>query len=176
MVQYRRYRVASGRYFFTVTLLERQSDLLVRHIDVLRAAFRRVRSERPFAVDAIVVLPDHLHAVWTLPVGDDDFATRWRLIKFHFSHAFPATERRNAARTTKGERGIWQRRYWEHCLRNDADYRHHIDYVHINPVKHGLVAAVRDWPHSSFHHFVRRGVYPADWAGDVTALAGVGHG
>ncbi len=168
MVQYRRYRVAGGTYFFTVTLLDRQTDLLVRHIDVLRSAFRRVRSERPFAMDAIVVLPEHLHAVFTLPAGDDDFATRWRLIKFHFSHALPTTERRNIARTNKGERGIWQRRYWEHCIRNDADFRHHVDYVHINAVKHGVVDTVAAWPHSSFHHYVRQGRYPLDWAGNMS--------
>ena len=166
MVQYRRYYVGGGTYFFTVNLLDRKTDLLVQHIDTLRASFRRVRSERPFTLDAIVVLPDHLHAVLTLPEGDADFMTRWRLIKYHFSHALPKTEDLNEARAKKGERGIWQRRFWEHLIRDERDFQSHVDYVHFNPLKHGLVHRVCDWPSSSFHRWVTLGVYPANWAGE----------
>jgi len=157
----RRNRVPSGSYFFTVNLLERNSRLLVRHIERLREAIRKVHRQRPFRIDAWVVLPDHLHAVWTLPPCDADYAGRWRAI----NKALPKTERLSAVRVKKGERGLWQRRFWAHTIRDDRDYAAHIDYVHINPVKHGLVARVQDWPYSSFHRFVMRGVYPRDWAG-----------
>ena len=166
MPNYRRYFVPGGTYFFTVNLLERQRTLLVDEIAHLRAAVRRVRALYPFHIDACVVLPDHLHCVWTLPTGDADFATRWRLIKLLFVKQLPATERRSANRRNRAERGIWQRRYWEHCIRDDADYRHHVDYVHLNPVKHGHVGRVVDWPHSSFHHYVKHGIYPLNWAGE----------
>jgi putative transposase len=105
--------------------------------------------------------------VWTLPEGDADFATRWRLIKSVFSHSLPAGEKISTSRADKGERGIWQRRYWEHTVRDESDFERHVDYIHINPVKHGLVARVRDWPFSSFHRMVRLGVYPEGWAGGV---------
>jgi putative transposase len=116
----------------------------------------------------MVVLPDHLHTVWTLPEGDAEFATRWRLIKSSFSRSLATGERISRSRAGKGERGIWQRRYWEHTIRDDNDFARHVDYIHINPVKHRLVARGRDWPHSSFHRMVRLGVYPEDWAGDVS--------
>jgi putative transposase len=116
-----------------------------------------------------VVLPDHLHAIWSLPENDLDFATRWRLIKSALSRTLPRDERISASRASKGERGIWQRRYWEHTLRDERDFARHVDYIHFNPVKHGHVARVRDWPYSSFHRMVRRGVYPNDWAGDANA-------
>jgi putative transposase len=151
MPDYRRHRVVGGTYFFTVNLLERYpNDLLVRHIELLRAVVRAVRKKRPFQIDAWVVLPDHLHCVWTLPTGDDDFTVRWRLIKQDFSRGLPATEHRSAVRVARGERGIWQRRFWEHTIRDEADYAAHIDYVHINPVKHGYVKRVVDWPYRHF--------------------------
>lgn len=166
MPDYRRYRVPGGTYFFTVNLLERYpNDLLVAHIDSLRKVVRDVRKKRPFVIDAWVVLPDHLHCVWTLPPGDDDFSNRWRLIKQGFSKALPITERRSAIRKARGERGIWQRRFWEHVIRNDIDYAAHVDYCHINPLKHGYVNRVVDWPYSSFHRHVERGIYTVDWAG-----------
>jgi len=175
MPDYRRHRVAGGTYFFTVNLLERYpNDLLVRHIDLLRAVVRAVRKKRPFQIDAWVVLPDHLHCVWTLPDGDDDFTVRWRLIKQDFSKELPATEHRSVVRIARGERGIWQRRFWEHTIRDEADYAAHIDYVHINPVKHGYVKRVVDWPYSTFHRDVERGVYPRDWAGVGVADLEVG--
>ena len=170
MPNYRRAFIPGGTWFFTVNLLERHgNDLLMREIDLLRATVRRVRDKFPFHVDAWVVLPDHLHCVMTLPPGDSDFSLRWRLIKSGFSRALPKTERRSAVRRAAGERGIWQRHYWEHLIRDEADYRRHIDYVHMNPLKHGHVKRVRDWPYSTFHRYVSAGIYPADWCGDVTA-------
>ena len=166
MPDYRRHRVAGGCYFFTVNLLERHGkDLLTRRIDLLRDAVRRVRRRRPFAIDAWAVLPDHLHAVWTLPPGDDDFSTRWRLIKTVFARGLPAGERLSEVRRRRGERGIWQRRFWEHAIRDDADYAAHLDYVHFNPVRHGYVAAASQWPYSTFRSCVERGLYPPDWIG-----------
>jgi len=164
-MQYRRADVKGGTYFFTVNLAERNKTLLVDYIDDLRNAIKTVINNHPFKIDAFVVLPDHLHAIWTLPKNDADFATRWGLIKSGFSRCIPKTERINKSRTTKGERGIWQRRYWEHLIRDDLDYKRHMDYVYYNPVKHGYVESVLDWPHSSFHRDVNRGTCPADWGG-----------
>jgi putative transposase len=167
MTSYRRNFVPGGSFFFTVNLADRRSRLLTAQVELLRAAFRNTWRRHPFTIDAIVVLPDHLHVIWTLPDGDADFATRWQLIKASFSRGLPANELVSASRQHKRERGIWQRRYWEHTLRDDADFARHIDYIHFNPVKHGHVTRVRDWPHSSFHRMVRLGLYPADWAGDA---------
>ncbi len=165
MPDYRRNFLPGGSFFFTVNLLERRGDLLVRHVDLLRESVRRVRRLHPFHIDAWVVLPDHLHCVWTLPPGDADFALRWRLIKLLFSKGLARTEWLSSARRRRKERGIWQRRYWEHTLRDAADFNAHVDYVHINPLKHGLVAAVPAWPYSTFHRYVQAGVLAADWAG-----------
>ena len=167
MPNYRRALVPGGCWFFTLTLLQRRQTLLVEHIDVLRSAMSETRRTYPFEIDAIVVLPDHIHAVLTLPDGDADFSTRWRLVKSRFARALPKGERLSAVRQAHGERGIWQRRFWEHLIRNDADYARHVEYCYINPVKHGLVGRVQDWPHSSFHRDVRRGIFPLDWAGDA---------
>jgi putative transposase len=143
---------------------ERKLTLLTDHVELLRAAFRGTRQRHPFTIDAIVVLPDHLHTVWTMPEGDADFAMRWQLIKSTFSRGPARNERISQSRSAKGERGIWQRRYWEHTIRDEIDFARHVDYVHINPVKHGLV----DRAPSSFHRHVELGNYPADWAGDLS--------
>src|SRR4030081_1311377 len=127
MTDYRRNFLAGGRFFFTVNLAERSLRLLTDHIDKMRAAFRETRRRHPFTIDAMVVLPDHLHAVWTLPEGDADFATCWRPIKSTFSHSLPAGERISGSRAAKGERGIWQRRYWEHTVRDESDFERHVD-------------------------------------------------
>jgi putative transposase len=167
MVGYRRNRIEGGTFFFTVTLADRRSTALVNHVGALRAAFRACRQERPFAIDAVVILPDHLHAILTLPQEDADFAGRWRRIKGHYSTRLLAagvTIKRHA----NGELALWQRRYWEHTVRDEGDFARHVDYVHYNPIKHGLVVRVRDWPYSSFHLYVRRGVLPEDWAGDAS--------
>jgi putative transposase len=165
MSNYIRSRVDGGTYFFTVNLLARDdNDLLVRHIDVLRDAVRRVRAEQPFEIVAWVVLPDHLHAIWTLPEGDDDYASRWQKIKSFFARALPKDEYRNPSRVARNERGIWQRRFWEHTIRDERDLKNHIDYIHFNPVKHGLVARASDWPHSTIHAFITNDVIARDWA------------
>jgi putative transposase len=174
MTSYRRAYRAGATHFFTVNLADRSSRLLVDRIDDLRAAVRYARQRHPFAIDAMTVLPDHLHAVWTLPPGDADFSLRWRLIKGFFSRHIPFGEPRLSSRIDKRERGIWQRRYWEHLIRDEEDLRRHVDYTHFNPVRHGHVARVADWPHSTFHREVRAGRLPADWAGDVGEDSGVG--
>jgi len=166
MARYRRNFIRGGSFFFTVNLANRKDQLLTEHIDLLRKAFHDVRSRHSFTINAIVVLPDHLHAIWTLPEGNADFALRWRLIKAAFSRGLPFGELTSKSRVAKGERGIWQRRYWEHTLRDARDFTRHMDYIHFNPLKHGHVGRVRDWPYSSFHRLVRLGVYPADWAGN----------
>lgn len=163
MPNYRRIWMPGGTYFFTVAIADRESKLLVDHIHDLREAFRAVRSVRPFSVDAIVVLPDHIHAIWTLPPGDADYATRWSHIKAEFSRALPAHERATASRSRKRERGIWQRRYWARAIVDESDFAAHVDYVHINPVMHGLVARCSEWTWSSFHRFVRDGVLQESW-------------
>jgi putative transposase len=166
MVRYRRNIVAGGTYFFTVTLVDRRSSTFVEHIDALRAAFRAARRERRFMIDAIVILPDHLHAIFTLPAGDADFSGRWRRIKGHFStRMFRAGIAMK--RHPNGELALWQRRFWEHTIRTDDDFARHVDYIHFNPVKHGLVSCVLDWPYSSFHRYVRQGLLPKDWGGEM---------
>jgi putative transposase len=163
MPDYRRNRVPGGTYFFTVNLLDRSSRLLVTNIDTLREAVRNVHRWSPFHIDAWVVLPDHIHCIWTLRPDDDDFSGRWRELKKSFSKAFPATGHRPPVRQRRAERGIWRRRFWEHTIRDDADYASHMDYVHFNPVKHGCAKHPADWPFSSFHRAVANGLYPADW-------------
>ncbi|MBV8612974.1 MAG: transposase [Acetobacteraceae bacterium] len=165
MPDYRRNRVPGGTYFSTVNLLDCGSDLLVRQVDALRQAVRLVRARARFHVDAWVILPDHMHCVWTLPENDTDFSGRWRAIKVMFSKSLPATESRSPVMVRRGERGIWQRRYWEHTIRDDRDYAVHLDYIHFNPVKHGFVAHPADWPFSSFRRCVARGLYPLNWLG-----------
>ncbi len=151
-----------GSHFFTINLADRRRALLTDHIDLLRAAFRQVRARHPFTIEGAVVLPDHLHAIWTLPDGDADFATCWRLINSGFSRALPSGKPISASRAAKAERGIWQRRYREHTLRDEDDFSRHVDYIHFNPVKHGHAVRVRDWPFSSFRRWVRLGAYPLE--------------
>jgi putative transposase len=163
MPDYRRSRLPGATYFFTVNLFDRRSDLLVTHIDALREAVRKVRRRSPFGIDAWVVLPDHMHCLWTLPDGDCDFSARWRAIKTAFSKSLPNIEQRSPVMIRRGERGIWQRRYWEHTIRDDRDYAVHMDYIHFNPVKHGFVERLEDWPFSSFHRSLAQEVYLAEW-------------
>ena len=172
MSWYRRARVKGGTFFFTVTLAERASELLVERIELLRRAYGNAQRRLPFESVAICILPDHLHAIWALPEGDADFALRWNLIKGSFSRGTSSAPQRSASKLAKREKGIWQRRYWEHVIRDDADLARHIDYIHFNPVKHGLVSRVADWPYSSFHQYVARGSLPSDWGGDVREIAG----
>ncbi|WP_050425592.1 REP-associated tyrosine transposase [Bradyrhizobium tropiciagri] len=166
MVRYRRNFIPGGTFFFTVTLADRRSRLLIDHIAILRNAFGAARRERPFNVDAVVVLPDHLHAILTLPPNDPGFAGRWRRIKGYFSSQMLAASV-TLKRRPNGDLALWQRRFWEHTIRDEGDFARHVDYIHFNPVKHALVKRVCDWPHSSFHRFVNEGVLPIDWAGDA---------
>jgi len=164
MPSYRRARVSGGTFFPTVTLRERGSDLLLREVGALRAAFRAARRARPFAIEAAVVLPDHLHPVMRLPGGDGDFSTRIGHVKAAFARAVPEAAPGFAGRPGKGERGVWQRRFWEHAIRDDADFAAHVRYCWIKPVKHGLVARATDWPWSSVHRDAPGwdgGVHPA---------------
>ncbi|MEX2671405.1 MAG: transposase [Phycisphaeraceae bacterium] len=163
MPDYRRWRIQGGSYFFTVNLMNRSSRLLVEHVGLLREAFGTVRRAHPFHIDAIVILPEHLHAVWTLPAGDTDYSTRWRLIKSHFSRGLPSIERRSASRRRQHERGIWQRRFYEHTLRDENDFAQHVDYIHYNPVKHGHVMKPTDWAFSSLHRYIQRGIVEPGW-------------
>ncbi|WP_295386676.1 transposase [uncultured Thiodictyon sp.] len=162
-MRYRRAIIEGATYFFTVNLADRSRRLLVEQVADLRTVVRRVRQDHPFDILAWCVLPEHLHAVWALPPGDADYAMRWGLIKAGFSRCVAQGEHIRESRLMKGERGIWQRRYWEHVIRDGQDLERHIDYTHFNPVKHGYVQAVRDWPYSSFHTYVRAGLLSNDW-------------
>lgn len=171
MSDYCRAAVPGGTYFFTLVTERRQP--ILTHPDIrqaLREAVETVRLSQPFAIDAWVLLPDHLHAIWRLPPGDADFSNRWRLIKRHVTHACGKTYLRadllSERRQAKGQGTLWQQRFWEHLIRDEDDYARHFDYLHGNPLKHGLVTRVRDWPWSSFHRWVKQGVYPVDWGGD----------
>ena len=166
MPHYRRVHHPGGTYFTTHTLLQRRgSRLLVDHIDTLRRVAQKVRMSHPFTIHAWVVLPEHLHCIIELPDGETSSATRWRLIKACFSRSLPDVEARSVVRRSRLERGIWQRRFWEHLITDDRDYAAHMDYIHFNPVKHGCVKRVADWPYSTFARCVQRDLYPLDWAG-----------
>ena len=163
MPNYRRPFQPGGTFFFTVNLQDRRLHLLTENIERLRAAVATVRGARPFTIDASVVLPDHLHMLWTLPANDADFSTRWRLIKSHFSSGLPTPNARRDSQRRKNEKGIWQRRFYDHRIRDEDDLAALIDYVHFNPVKHGHVDRPVDWPYSSIHRFIQRGDLDADW-------------
>lgn len=180
MPHYRRHYVMGGVYFFTVVAYRRQRIFDAQTVDILRQAFRECISQSPFTINAMVVLPEHIHCIWTLPPDDWDYSTRWKNIKCWFSREYQRLARDRAIDESKmprrqeslprslqkkGEKGIWQRRFWEHTIKDVEDYNMHMDYIHYNPVKHGLVRAVGEWPYSSFHRLVSRGVYPPSWAG-----------
>ncbi|WP_457646876.1 REP-associated tyrosine transposase [Profundibacter sp.] len=167
MSNYRRARVTGASYFFSVNLARRGGDLLVERIDDLRAAFSATMAQRPFICDSMVVLPDHIHAVWTLPKGDADFSTRWRVIKGRFSHRVEVEMPQRQSLVSKREKGIWQRRFWEHLIRDERDYRNHVEYCWGNPVKHGFVERAVDWPFSSIHREIKHGVVPPEWVGGL---------
>jgi putative transposase len=171
-MRYRRANVPGATYFFTVNLAERKNRLLVDNVEPLKKAIRQVKSAHSFEIDAIVILPDHLHAIWTLPENDNDCSIRWGLIKAGFSRQINKGERVSTSRKSKGERGIWQRRFWEHLIRDEEGFERHVDYVHVNPVKHGLVNHVSQWPHSSFPRYVEKGIYPKNWCGDLVVAIG----
>lgn len=165
MSNYRRARQGS-LYFFTLVTEQRRPLLTDAACRIaLRQAIDEVRQRYPFAIHGWVLLPDHLHCIWQLPEADDDFGRRWSIIKRRVSQALEPPAPVYASRFVRRERGLWQRRFWEHRIRDERDYRTHMDYLHGNPLRHGLVASVIEWPWSSFHRLVRQGVYPADWGG-----------
>ncbi|MFY1017554.1 REP-associated tyrosine transposase [Ectopseudomonas khazarica] len=165
MVKYRRARVAGACYFLTLALQDRGSDLLSRHAAQVRQCLRVVQVQLPFRLPALVVLPDHLHLLMMLPPDEADYSARVRKFKIAFVAMLRQQGAHEVLTNAKGEANVWQRRFWEHLIRDEQDYCNHVDYIHINPLKHGLVARVQDWPYSSFHHYVRRGLLPIDWAG-----------
>jgi putative transposase len=165
-MRYRRSRTAGGTYFFTVNLADRRSDILLRYIDELRAVVNAVKARHPFSLLAMVVLPEHLHAIWRLPPGDADYPLRWSLIKAGFSARLNKLEIIPVSRQSKRERGIWQRRYWEHQIRDQTDLLRHLEYIHYNPVKHDWAARAVDWPHSTLHGYIERGLATPDWGSD----------
>jgi putative transposase len=169
-MQYRRAYIPGGTFFFTVVTHRRRPIFAdPAHVQILRQAFAGVMKTPPFMIDAIVVLPDHIHTIWTLPRGDIDFSVRWKLIKGSFSKMCPKeyTESQDPSRLRKGERAIWQRRFWEHAIRDGNDLERHVEYIHYNPVKHGLVKAPRDYVHSSFHKYVQTGLVEVDWGANL---------
>jgi putative transposase len=170
MPDYRRNRVAGGTFFFTVNLANRRSDLLVREIETLRTCIRIVRATAPFHIDAWVILPDHMHCIWTLPEDDTDYSHRWWDIKTRFSKALPDAGLKRPDAPPRDGRGIWQKRFWEHTIRDDRDYRAHMDYVHFNPVKHGLATHPAAWPYSTFQNCVALGLYDPTWASPANTI------
>jgi len=167
MPNYRRICLPGRSYFFSVALADRRSGLLIENICDLRRAYAATMATAPVFCDAMVILPDHLHAVWTLPPGDCSYSERWRKIKHRFSRSVGIHLPRSASKRAKRETGIWQRRFWEHTIRDDRDYRMHVAYCWGNPVKHGLVDRAVDWPFSSIHRDMRAGRVPPEWAGEV---------
>lgn len=168
MSRYKRLRQRGGCYFFTlVTYKRRPLFSTSRNVERLREAVLRVKNHYPFSIDGIVILPDHLHCIWRLPQSDDDNAVRWGQIKRHFSLMLDEPGEQEFSRPGKRERAVWQSRFWEHLIIDESDWRRHMDYIHYNPVKHGLVEKVRDWPHSSFLRCVHKGWYALNWGENV---------
>jgi len=165
MVQYRRAQCKGGTFALTFTLNHRGSDLLVKQFELFKSSYLWVQQGRPFETVAIVVLPDHVHLVWNLPIGDTDYSTRVRLLKRLFTRGVMKAGSLLQERS-HGERSCWQRRFWEHQVRDEQDLQNQVDYVHYNPVKHGLVKYAKDWPYSSFHRYVRDGKLPLNWGCD----------
>ena len=175
-MRYRRIQQSGGVHFFTVNLADRSRPLLVQHIARLRESVPIVKPRHPFEIVACVVLHDHMHAIWTLPESHTDYATRWMLIKAGFSRRVPLGEWVNRSRRGKGERGIWQRRYWAHLITDEVDLYPDIDYIHYNPVKHGHARRAADWPHSSIHRYIRDGLLPSEGAAEPVATVETGEG
>jgi len=172
MSNYLRTNTPGACYFFTVVTFRRRNILTDDECRVwLRDAVVNTRKRYPFMIDAWVLLPDHIHCIWTLPENDSDFSVRWNGIKRRFTqsakHRFHKPEWINASKQKHREGAIWQRRFWEHQIRDDNDYQRHLDYIHYNPVKHGLVQSVKEWPHSTFHRYVNQGIYPSNWGSEI---------
>ena len=173
-MRYQRIRIEGAAYFFTVVTHDKRPILSDPHVvELLHAATEKVRARHPFTIEAEVVLPDHLHAIGQLPDGDANFATRWRLIKEYFTRAYVkehVVPQRSDVSRWRGEQTVWQRRYWEHLIRDEEDFAAHLDYIHLNPVRHGFVEAAKDWPYSTFCCWVDRGIYEPSWgSGELPA-------
>jgi len=165
-MRYRRAKIRGGTYFFTVVTYQRKKILCFPdNVELLRRIFRQVMKDHPFEIDAFVLLPDHLHCIWTLPPEDTDFSKRWRLIKSYFSRQChdEYKSQRSLSRLNKKEQAVWQRRFWEHVIRDEQDFIRHTEYIHYNPVKHGLAKSPKDWEYSSFHRAVKKGMYDSEW-------------
>ena len=162
-MRYRRVLIPGATYFFTVNLLNRNSRLLTDNIEQLRYAFRTVRIHHPYTINAVVILPDHLHMIMSLPKGDSNYSLRWNIIKGIFSKRIESLESIEISRRNKRERGIWQRRFWEHLIRDESDYENHLNYIHYNPVKHGYVTTPTEWKYSSIHQFIQHGILAKNW-------------
>ena len=171
MVNYRRSKEKGGTYFFTVNLKNRKEMYLTSYIEQLRESFRLVQQNDPFNIVAIVILPDHLHTIWTLPENDANYSARWKAIKSKFTRLL-VKEGVSVKKNKKGEYNLWQRRFWEHQIRDDLDLKRHVDYIHYNPVKHGHVVQVMDWKYSSFHRYVNENYLKVDWGGSVNGNDG----
>ncbi len=168
MPNYRRAHVPGGTFFFTVVTHRRRSLFATpANRSLLGDCIRECQREWPFQINSIVRLPDHLHTRWTLPPGDTNYSSRWSVIKTTFTKKYLAAGGSDLGvskgKRIEGRRGIWQRRFWEHTIADEDDYEAHFDYIHFNPVKHGSVSCPRDWEPSSFHRWVKHGVYPPDW-------------
>jgi putative transposase len=173
MSTYRRISAPGGTYFFTVVTYRRQKFLIkTQSRQILRKVIDEVREAHPFTIQAWVLLPDHLHCLWSLPPGESNFSKRWGLIKTKFTKRAKELLHKAAWQTAsqlrQRESTIWQRRFWEHLIRDDSDFQRHFDYIHYNPVRHGLVSRTKDWPYSTFHRYVREGIYPEDWGDNLS--------
>ncbi|HAT6977693.1 TPA: transposase [Legionella pneumophila] len=163
-MQYRRALLPGATYFFTVNLANRTNGILIKEIDSLLYAIRTTKAQYPFKIVAYAILPDHLHLIMILPEHDSNYSLRWSMIKSLFSKQIPCLELISPARKNKRERGIWQRRFWEHLIRDELDLEHHVNYIHFNPVKHGYVPKASDWKYSSIHRYIQKGIITSDWA------------
>ena len=162
-MKYRRTKHPGGIYFFTLNLKNRNSNLLIQEIAYLRLAFKKTKIKYPFNILGIVILPEHLHMLMKLPNQDIEYPVRIRLLKSYFSYQVQSNEEKNKSRLKKQERSIWQRRYWEHAIRDEKDYENHLNYIYYNPVKHGYVKTPAEWPYSSLHRDIKLGLYPENW-------------
>lgn len=179
-MQYRRSQAQGATFFFTVITYNRKRILCHKaNVALIKEAFQYVIKQHPFRMRAFVLLPDHIHGIWTLPENDNAFSMRWRLIKSYFSRRCKSEYKKfqSTSRQSKGEQGIWQRRFWEHQIRNEIDFTKHVEYIHFNPVKHRLVKSPIDWPYSSFHRHVKQGTYDSDWGAstEIKFDENVGH-
>ena len=175
MVNYRRNHIAGASYFFTVNLHNHSSQLLIKEIDLLRYCMRNTQEKNPFQIKAIIILPEHLHALWTLPESFSDYSLLWQKIKSSFTRGL-LKKGYKLTKNNRGEYKIWQHRFWEHTIQDDTDFENHVNYIHYNPVKHGLVERVIDWPYSSFHRYVRQGLLSKNWGSDPVIKTDMDYG